>query len=95
MKGDNEIAMDLLSYDPVVDERTIWVTHTPAFSSLDLCGSGNVGSRAVAEFLQRKPTMAHIHGHIHCRFGVDDDHFQCCLCCHLPGDVDRHALAAL
>lgn len=76
VKEDNEIAMDLLSFDPVVDERTILVTHTPAFGSLDLCRSGNVGSRAVAEFLQRKPTMAHIHGHIHYRFGVDGNHFN-------------------
>jgi Icc-related predicted phosphoesterase len=76
VKEDNEIAIDLLSFGPLVDDRTILVTHTAAFGSLDLCDSGNVGSRAVAEFLQRKPAMAHVHGHIHYRFGVEGNHFN-------------------
>jgi uncharacterized protein len=76
VKTDDEIATDLLSLEAMVDERTILVTHTPAFGSLDLCDSGSVGSRSVAELLQRKPAMAHIHGHIHYRFGVDGNHFN-------------------
>lgn len=76
MKEHNEIAIDLLSFDPLVDERTILVTHTPAFGSLDLCDSGNVGIRAVAEFLKRKSVMAHIHGHMRYRFGADGNHFN-------------------
>jgi len=76
VKPDDEIAVDLLAVGSLVDERTILVTHTPALGSLDQCDSGNVGSRALAEFLQRKPTMAHIHGHIHYRFGVDGRHFN-------------------
>lgn len=76
VKEDDEIATDLLSLEPLVHEGTVLVTHTPAFGSLDLCDSGNVGSRAVAEFLRRKPALAHIHGHIHYRFGVDGNHFN-------------------
>jgi Icc-related predicted phosphoesterase len=76
VKLDDEIATDLLSLEPWADGRTVFVTHTPAFGSLDLCDSGKVGSRAVAEFLRRRPVMAHIHGHIHYRFGIDGNHFN-------------------
>jgi len=76
VKQDHEIAADISSLESAVDERTIFVSHTPAFGSLDLCDSGNVGSRAVAHFLRRRPVMAHIHGHIHYRFGVDGKHFN-------------------
>jgi len=76
VKTDDEIAADLVSFEPLVDAHTVFVTRTPAYGSLDLCDSGNVGSRAVAHFLRRKPAMAHIHGHIHYRFGVDGSHFN-------------------
>jgi Icc-related predicted phosphoesterase len=76
VKEDSEIARDLVSLEPLVDGQSVLVTHTPAYGSLDLCNSGNVGSRAVAELLQRRPAMAHIHGHIHYRFGVDGYHFN-------------------
>ena len=76
VKEDADIARDLVSFESLVDERTILVTHTPAYGSLDLCNSGNVGSRGLADFLQRKPVLAHIHGHIHHAFGVDGYHFN-------------------
>ena len=76
VKEDAEIARDLVSFEALVDERTVLVTHTPAFGSLDLCDSGNVGSRGLADFLRRKPVLAHIHGHIHHCFGVDGYHFN-------------------
>src|SRR6516162_10291638 len=50
VKEDAEIARDLVSFEALVDERTVLVTHTPAFGSLDLCDSGNVGSRGLADF---------------------------------------------
>jgi Icc-related predicted phosphoesterase len=76
VKEDYEIAADLLLLDGGVDERTILVTHTPAYGNLDLCNTGNVGSRALADFLLRNPVLAHIHGHIHHAFGVDGYHFN-------------------
>ena len=76
VKQDDDIAVDLLSLGSLVDNRTILVTHAPALGSLDRCDSGNAGSQALAEFLQRQPVMAHIHGHIHYRFGVDGRHFN-------------------
>jgi uncharacterized protein len=77
VKEDSEIAADLRLLDGgAVDESTIFVTHTPAYGSLDLCGTGHVGSKALADFLHRNPVMAHIHGHIHHAFGVDGYHFN-------------------
>jgi Icc-related predicted phosphoesterase len=37
---------------------------------------GNVSSRGLADCLQSKPVLAHIHGHIHHRSGVDEYHFN-------------------
>jgi len=77
VKEDSEIAADRGLLDGgAVDERTVFVTHTPAYVSLDLCDVGNVGSKALADFLRRNPVLAHIHGHIHYRFGVDGNHFN-------------------
>jgi len=47
VKQDDEIAADLVSFEPLVDQRTVLVTHTPAYGTLDLCHSGNVGKAAV------------------------------------------------
>ncbi len=76
VKEDSEIAADLRLRDRVVDEGTIFVTHTPAYHSLDLCNGEHVGSRALADYLHRNPVMVHVHGHIHHAFGVDDYHFN-------------------
>jgi Icc-related predicted phosphoesterase len=77
VKEDAEIAVDLSKLDGgAVDDRTIFVTHTPAYGSLDLCTTGHVGSKAVADFLQRNVVKVHIHGHIHHAFGVDGYHFN-------------------
>jgi Icc-related predicted phosphoesterase len=76
VKTDAEIEADLPLLEPLVDERTVFVTHAPAWGRLDLCYEENVGSRAIAQFLQRKPALAHIHGHIHEKFGRDGNHFN-------------------
>jgi Icc-related predicted phosphoesterase len=76
VKADSEIAEDLRLLEPLMDERTVLVTHTPAFGCLDLCYEENVGSRSLAELLVRKPVLAHIHGHIHYWFGIDGNHFN-------------------
>jgi uncharacterized protein len=76
VKTDAEIEADLQGLDSLIDERTVFVTHTPAWGSLDLCYEEHVGSRAIAQYLQRKPILAHIHGHIHQRFGREGIHFN-------------------
>ncbi len=77
VKEDSEIAADLSLLDGgALDEGTIFVTHTPAYGSLDLCNTGHVGSKALADFLHRNPVLAHIDGHIHHEFGVEGYHFN-------------------
>ena len=76
VKTDTEIEADLPLVERLLDERTIFVTHAPARGSLDLCYEENVGSLAIAQLLQRKPVLAHIHGHIHAKFGRDGNHFN-------------------
>src|SRR5664279_2291049 len=76
VKPDDEIGTDLRELEPLIDNRTVLVTHAPAFGSLDLCDVGNAGSRSIAEFLLRKPVFAHFHGHVHYRVGADGNHFN-------------------
>jgi Icc-related predicted phosphoesterase len=76
VKPDDEIAIDLEDIESLVDEKTVLVTHTRAWGHLDLSFGENAGSRAVAALLERKPALAHIHGHIHHRFGRDGNHFN-------------------
>ena len=76
VKPDDEIEVDIRALEPLVDARTVLVTHAPAFGSLDLCYEENAGSRSIADFMLRKPVLAHIHGHIHHRFGTDGNHFN-------------------
>lgn len=76
VKPEEEIAADLISLESLVDRGTVLVTHTPAWGALDNSFGENVGSRALADFLGRRPVLAHIHGHIHGRFGRAGNHFN-------------------
>jgi len=76
-KSEQEIGQDLLKLEPLVDDRTVLVTHSPAFGSLDLIYDGtHVGSQSLTAFIERRPVLAHIHGHIHGSFGHDANHFN-------------------
>lgn len=76
-KPENGIRSDLLEIEPLLDEKTIFVTHTPARGVLDLAGNKyHVGSPSVSEVLERRPVRAHIHGHIHKCFGRQGIHFN-------------------
>ncbi len=99
VKPEEEIASDLLTFESLLDGRTIFVTHTPAWAWLDESFGENAGSRAVRALLGRRPVLAHIHGHIHGRFGRAGNHFNaaCGGMCRatlieLPGL--RHAVVA-
>ncbi|HVP53335.1 MAG TPA: metallophosphoesterase [Terriglobales bacterium] len=76
VKPEEEIAADLRLLAPLVDQRTVLVTHAPAFGSLDMVRGEKVGSRAIADFLLQHPVLAHVHGHVHERFGRDGNHFN-------------------
>lgn len=77
VKPEEEIALDLHGLDPLLDERTVFVTHAPAFGKVDRTyGGDNAGSRPLDEVIRGKPVLAHIHGHIHESFGRDGRHFN-------------------
>lgn len=76
-KPENEIAADLRRIEPLLDEATIFVTHSPAFGYVDRIYSGyQVGSHALAALLERVNVLCHIHGHIHNSFGHAGNHFN-------------------
>ena len=73
----DEIAADLRQIEPILDETTILVTHSPAYGYVDRIFSGNhVGSHALAGLLGRTNVLCHIHGHIHHSFGRAENHFN-------------------
>ena len=76
-KPEKEIENDMRELEALLDERTVLVTHSPAFGVLDSTHSGkHVGSRSLAGLLERKSVLAHIHGHIHHSFGREGNHFN-------------------
>jgi uncharacterized protein len=76
-KVDSEIRADLAEMEPLLDEKTVLVTHGPARRALD--GSmavERVGSDALSNLLERRTVRAHIHGHVHRAFGRSGNHFN-------------------
>lgn len=77
VKPETEIAKDVQSLAPLLNQQTVLVTHAPAYGALDQSfGGEHVGSPSLAALLERSPVLAHIHGHIHGRFGRDRNHFN-------------------
>ncbi len=77
VKPESEIERDLRTIEPLLDGQTVFVTHSPAFGTLDrVYGGQHAGSRSLAALIERKPVLAHIHGHIHESFGRDGNHFN-------------------
>lgn len=60
---------DILANLPVADKnkKTIYVLHDPPYGiGLDVCANGlQVGSKAIAEFLEKSNSYMSLHGHIH------------------------------
>lgn len=76
-KPEEQIAADLVQIETILDGTTVLVTHTPAYGHADRIYSGeHVGSHALAELLERKDFLCHIHGHIHHSFGRKENHFN-------------------
>ena len=76
-KLEEEIRDDLSGLEPLMHERTVFVTHTPARGFRDRTSSGtHVGSPSVLDTVGRTKVRAHIHGHIHNSFGRDGIHFN-------------------
>jgi Icc-related predicted phosphoesterase len=76
-KPEEEMRKNVLSLEPLMTERTVFVTHSPAQGILDWTAfSGHVGSSSLRTAIQRNPLRAHIHGHIHGSFGRQGKHFN-------------------
>jgi uncharacterized protein len=76
-KPETEIEADTHILEPLLDDQTVLVTHSPAYGSRDQIYSGErVGSHSLADLFERRPVLAHIHGHIHDSFGRDGNHFN-------------------
>ena len=76
-KPENEIGRDLLQIEPLLDDKTVLVTHSPAYGILDVADQEfHVGSPSIAKVIELHPVRAHIHGHIHKCFGREGNHFN-------------------
>jgi Icc-related predicted phosphoesterase len=76
-KPEEDIADDVHRLEPFLDDRTILVSHSPAFGVLDQTFSGvHAGSRSLRELINIKCPLVHIHGHVHNGFGQDGKHFN-------------------
>jgi Icc-related predicted phosphoesterase len=76
-KPEEEIAVDLESIRPLVDERTVLVTHAPVDGIHDLADSiGPTGIVSLKELIRDRRPRAHLHGHIHSTFGRTGIHFN-------------------
>jgi len=81
MGGINErpeaaIAAELEPLQPLMDERTVLVTHSPAAGILDATRLGPAGSVSLRDAIARRGVRAHIHGHVHYAFGRNGRHFN-------------------
>ena len=76
-KPESEIEKDIRSLEELLGPKSVLVTHSPALGILDrVCGVQHVGSRSLSALLERKPMLAHIHGHIHESFGREGNRFN-------------------
>ncbi len=76
-KPESEIERDASSLEPLLDPAAVFVSHSPAFGILDTTAFGaHAGSQSLAALLDRRPTLAHIHGHIHEGFGRCGNRFN-------------------
>jgi len=76
-RPEERIRTDLLELAPLIDEKTVFVTHPPAFGILDLGLLGrHAGSRAILDVVTERRPVAHVHGHIHEQFGRSGKHFN-------------------
>ena len=76
-KSEDAIRNDLVSLFSLVDDHTVFVTHSPAYGTLDTGVFGlPAGSQAIGELIEHRKPLLHIHGHIHEEFGIWGRHFN-------------------
>jgi len=76
-KPELAIEEDLAALSVDFDADTIFVSHSPAFGILDQgFGDTRIGSHSLRRMLDKKPFLAHVHGHSHGGFGRSGRHFN-------------------
>lgn len=71
-KGEIEQETDLDQLKLFVDDKTILVTHGPAYGMLDrIRSSVNVGSKALNKLIDERKPLLHLFGHIHEAAGIE------------------------
>jgi len=76
-KTDDDIRDDCALLAASFDDRTVFVSHSPAYGILDPgIADAPIGSRSLREILDEHPFRVHIHGHSHGGFGRRDRHFN-------------------
>ena len=72
-----ELERELAALEPLVDARTVLVTHYPAAGTLDETFHGETaGLQPIRSLVERRPFLIHVHGHIHGRFGRVENHLN-------------------
>jgi Icc-related predicted phosphoesterase len=76
-KSERRIATDLKKQiRPLVDEKTVLVTHAPASGVHEIESPWPPGIVSLAKLIDETKPLAHIHGHIHRTFGRTGLHFN-------------------
>ena len=76
-KPESEVAVDIADLAPLLDDRTVLVTHNPAIGELDTGNAGiHAGSESILRAIRSGRVRAHIHGHVHSAFGRSGVHFN-------------------
>ena len=76
-KPEHEMEKDLSGLEALVDEKTVLLTHGPAYGACDkVTIGGHAGSTSLRNLIDRRCPRAHIHGHIHYWFGREGCHFD-------------------
>jgi Icc-related predicted phosphoesterase len=81
-KPEQEIEADMGAIEPLLDDNTVFISHSPVYGVLDaitdLTGlsGGHAGSRSLRSILDQKSVLAHVYGHVHSSFGRLDNHFN-------------------
>lgn len=76
-KTESEIQEDLVALAPEIDDRTVFVTHSPVYGIMDSGILGrHTGSRSIKSTVNKCSPYLHIHGHSHMECGREGIHFN-------------------
>ena len=75
-KREEQIAADLLDLCEMVDSKTVLVSHSPQGVLDEGLMDLHAGSQSILNLVRDRDIHAHIHGHIHRRFGRSGRHFN-------------------